>query len=85
MKRERIDEKIIKKSKRILEPLYTFVKEFRIKDVEDSVIFAVKTLLKLSSGAHISQVLDQRSLRPIGVLLIMTVLIIHSVNNIFTR
>lgn len=68
---------------RVLEPLRKVVVKFRLRDVENAVLFLINTLLKLSSGAKLSQVFDITSLRPVGILLILGVLITHSVNNLF--
>lgn len=68
---------------RVLEPLRKVIVNFRLRDVENAVLFLINTLLKLSSGAKLSQVFDITSMRPVGILLILGVLITHSVNNLF--
>lgn len=70
---------------RAIEPIRKTVVNFRLRDVENAVLFMVNALLKLTSGAKLSQVFDTRSIRQVGILLILGVAITHAVNNIFKR
>lgn len=68
---------------RLIEPLRKTVVNFRLRDLENAVMFVINGLLKLSSGAQLSQVFDITSMRPMGIFLIVSVIITHTVNKIF--
>lgn len=69
---------------RIFGPLITAIIEFRPRDIEDAVVFFYISLTKFVSGATPSQVFDLDSLKPVGVLMILYVVIVEIMNGTFS-